>query len=287
MRTRWVTGSATDVDGNYPGRYCTPWREDGDVLLPDGTGPDNPRFYPFDQMTTRQFVAAMARVYSWEVEWAASFHGPAYSNSFGGIFEVVPTATFPEEGGDAELGINQEHRWGGGFSWSATEDVPTESGEASVSFRMGGRHQYQLPGAIQQRFRPLLIFSFTLNFDQFDNGNWSILSKRQSTESIGSSLLSFSSVDADTEDTYFPPYSSQQGMNYVGISQSILIGPATVSAELTIRPKRWWPHRDGLGADPIYDVTSGAKLRSTRSAPSTQVVGQVVAAGLSGTRFVA
>lgn len=287
MRTRWVTGSATGVDGNFPGRYVTPWREDENVLQPDGSGIDNPSSYPFGQMTTKQFIACIARVYSWEVTWAASFKGPNYEGSWGGKFTSTPRSRFSVPGRD--VGINEEYRWGAGFLWQVTEEVPSDVGTASISFLMGGRHQYQLPGAVNQRFRPLLNFSFALDIGEADNGNWTILSNRIAAQSIGLSTFSFESVDAVGEDTYFPPYYSQQGMSFAGIGTSILVGPATVTAQVGIRPKLWWPYRDGNGLDPIYDTTSGAKLRSTRAAPSTQPVGQQIGSitGLPGTRFVA
>lgn len=298
MRTAWIPGCADGNGSNIPGRYITPWREDEDVLDADLQGDDHPETYPYDPMSFQAFVASTWRVRTYDFEWSVAFASQASGFTFirAGTASAVCTCLFPPTGVAAELGTNEEWRVGAGYRHQFIEtlaDIPGfEHATFTVTAIVGGRHQYILPGdGVPQRFRPEVFFVAALALGEISPGvqeeaSWGILSSSLAGPSAGSSSFGLNYYDFDTGQ--MEAYLSSGQMVFASSGATVIIGPATFSANLRIRAVDYWEHRDASGNNPIWDQASGALLRNPFVGASTSISGSPVInpAALSGVRFV-
>jgi len=284
MRTTWVTGDASGEDGNYPGRWCTPWREYEHVLQPDLSGTDNPQLFPFEPMDLRQMVAACWRVESWAMTWDVRLQSSTSGASFstGGVLSVRPRAFFPPDGVEEEIGPDEEYRLGAGFNFSKTEESRGVRGFpnalVTVQGGIGGTYQYILPNGTPQRFRPIVLFIITVDLapgappGAEERVTYGIKSSRSEGKSYGISSFRLPAG----EDVDFETYVGEGQMIANAEGQSIVVGPSNMSASVSIEPEGWWPYADGAGLNPIYDSLTGSLIGNASADPSTEPIGRPI-----------
>lgn len=233
MRDRWISGA---VDPDFAGRFCTSWREREHAV----TAPplDDPTTFALDNVDFHSFIRMCWLVQTWSVQWAIS---GGISAGYSGLMSPRNRTNTSE----FELQDNEEWRLGGNIGCSASGFVPSLDATWGLNF-LGG-HLYVPPaGNAGPIFRP----RFTFGFNQ-PATNLRVFTLRHGTPTEATPAGT-ATVDGFTCPIFW------DGAEPFGFR---------LQASISISAVKFWPRRDHLGANPVYNSATGATLLNPLSAP--------------------